>query len=72
MNYFLITAYINGRKKALRGVRAYNTDNYDTVHRIALKELLKFYERKDILKIDVWPVPEYSEEVKSFLEKLKK
>ncbi|MES1215867.1 MAG: hypothetical protein ABUT20_10130 [Bacteroidota bacterium] len=70
MNYFSITAYINGRKKALRGIRGYHTDSYETVYKIALQELLKYYERKDILKIDVWPMPEYSPEVRAYLERM--
>ena len=72
MNYFSITAYINGRKKALRGIRAYATDSDETVYKIAMRELLKYYEKKDIIKIDIWPMPEYSPEVKAYLEKMNK
>ena len=68
-NYFSITIYIKDRSKVLKGIRIYETDSYDVVYQIVLKELLKFYYLNDILKIDVWLLSENSVQVKEFLER---
>jgi len=68
-NYFSITIYIKERSKVLKGIRVYETDSYDEVYQIVLKELLKYYYLSDILKIDVWLLSENSLQVKDFLEK---
>ena len=67
-NYFSITIHIKERSKVLKGIRLYNTDSYDVVYDIVLKELLKFYFLSDILKIDVWLLSEDSLQVREYLE----
>ncbi len=71
MNYFCITVHLYNKKTALRGIRGYGTSDYTTVHKIAMKELLKYYTKSDIMKIDVWQLTEDSPEVQAYMEKHK-
>jgi len=71
-NYFSITIYIKGRGKAFKGIRVYDTDNYNEVYKILLDGLLKYYYLADILKIDVSLLSENSIQVKEYLEQKSK
>ncbi|MEP6750310.1 MAG: hypothetical protein ABJB86_21405 [Bacteroidota bacterium] len=54
MNYFSITIWIIGRKKPLRGVRAFPaTFKLEAVRNEMLQLLLYYYFKKDIRRIDV-------------------
>lgn len=66
--YYKVTIYIKDRSP-LGGVRYYPTTDNDVAYELAKKSILKFYYLSDILKIDIWPVPEYSDEVKAYLKK---
>jgi hypothetical protein len=59
MKYFSISIYIRGRKKVMRGVRAFPAAYSGESVREAMAEMLLYYYLKnDILQIDVVPIEE--------------
>jgi hypothetical protein len=69
MGFFCITVHLYNKKTALRGIREYGTSDYNTVHKIAMREILKYYTKSDIMKIDVWPITEDSREVQDYIRR---
>ncbi|MBS1576913.1 MAG: hypothetical protein JST09_16575 [Bacteroidetes bacterium] len=67
MGFFCITVHLYNKKTALRGIREYGTSDYNTVYKIAMREILKYYTQSDIIKIDVWPITEDSPEVQDYI-----
>ena len=69
MNYFKIIVWIAGRERPLYGIRRYPTDDYNKVRHTVEAGTLKYYSKSDIIKIDVWQMPEYSDEVQEYLKR---
>ncbi|MGC4036180.1 MAG: hypothetical protein QM764_09475 [Chitinophagaceae bacterium] len=69
MGYFSITVYIKGRKRPLHGIRHYPNISTESVRQLSYRELMKFYVRTDITKIDVIEVNETSPEVQTCLKR---
>lgn len=67
-HYYKITVHIKGRAKPLGGIRCFPTNDLDTVYKSVLNSLLKYYYLTDIIKIDAWWMPPYSEEYKEYVK----
>ena len=62
MKRFSIIIHLNGRKKLLRGVRAFPASfTVEKVREAMAEKLLYYYFKKDILQIDVIPIIEHNQ-----------
>ena len=69
LNYYSIKVYLRNKAEPLAAIRNYPTNDYNEVYEIVSRGLSKHYSFTDILKIDVWPLLENSQEVQDYIKK---
>jgi hypothetical protein len=67
--YYSIKVHLRNKAEPISAIRSYPTNDYNEVYKIVSKGISKYYSFTDILKIDVWPLPENSNQVQEYIKK---